>query len=115
MLKNILIYSWRILQRNPGYTLVNVAGLTLGFLVSISVFLFVYHELGYDRYHEHYDRIYRVESRIILPESSNLYAISALPTAPALKMDFPGIKKFTRIQFPMDLFVTHNREQIRER
>ena len=87
MLKNILIYSWRILQRNPGYTLVNVAGLTLGFLVSISVFLYVYHELGYDRYHEHYERIYRVESRIVLPESNNLYAISALLTALAPRQE----------------------------
>ncbi|TVQ13484.1 MAG: FtsX-like permease family protein [Bacteroidetes bacterium] len=57
---NYLKIAWRILLKNLKYTVINVAGLGLGFSVSVLLIVFVFHQLSFDRFHEKSDRIYRV-------------------------------------------------------
>ncbi len=60
MFKNYFKIVFRNARKNPLYVLINIFGLAVGMAVSILIFLFVQHELSYDRYHEKADRIYRV-------------------------------------------------------
>lgn len=60
MFKNYFKIVFRNARKNPLYVLINIFGLAVGMAVSILIFLFVQHELSYDRYHEKEDRIYRV-------------------------------------------------------
>lgn len=61
MLKNVITTSFRFLQKNRVYTLINVLGLALGLATSLLIFLYVTDELSYDRFHEDYEHIYRIQ------------------------------------------------------
>ncbi|WNJ17294.1 ABC transporter permease [Pontibacter sp. G13] len=50
----------RHLKRRWGYALITTLGLSLGMAACMLILLFVQHELSYDKYHEHSDRIYRI-------------------------------------------------------
>ena len=51
MLKNYFKILIRNTRKNPLYMFINVFGLAVGMAVSILIFLFVQHELSYDKYH----------------------------------------------------------------
>lgn len=63
MLKNVIKTSFRFLIRNRIYTLINVLGLALGLATSTLIFLYVTDELSYDKFHQDYDHIYRVQEK----------------------------------------------------
>ncbi len=63
MLKNIVKTSFRFLSKNRVYTLINVLGLALGLATSILIFLYITDELSYDKFHEDYENIYRVQEK----------------------------------------------------
>lgn len=50
----------RLLQRQPGYSLINILGLSLGLASCLLIMLFIRYELSYDRYHRNAGDIYRV-------------------------------------------------------
>lgn len=60
MLKNILKTALRSLLRHRSYSLISLSGLAIGFACCMAAFLYVQHEISYDRYHEKSDRIYRL-------------------------------------------------------
>jgi putative ABC transport system permease protein len=62
MWKNYLTVALRHLQRNKGYTFINVAGLAVGVSCCLLILLFVLHELSYDRFHENEGRIFQIVS-----------------------------------------------------
>ncbi|WP_373493672.1 ABC transporter permease [Aquiflexum sp.] len=92
MLHNYLKIFIRNLKKNPAYILINILGLSVGMAASILIFLFVQHELSYDKYHEHSDRIYRVSRAWFNPDGeTNLHlGHAAPPFGPLLKSDFEG-------------------------
>ncbi|PSL07700.1 ABC transporter permease [Cecembia rubra] len=90
MLTNYFKIFIRNLKKNPAYMLINILGLSVGMAASILIFLFVQHELSYDRYHEKSDRIYRI-SRSFFSQNGeiNLHlGHLAPPFGPLLKSDF---------------------------
>ena len=62
MLKNYLTIALRSLRKQLGYSLINITGLAIGMTCCLVILLFVRYELGYDQFHEHADRIYRIQS-----------------------------------------------------
>jgi putative ABC transport system permease protein len=60
MIRNYFKIAWRNLVKNKTYSAINIAGLSVGMAVTISIGLWVWDELSYDKYHDHYDRIVQV-------------------------------------------------------
>lgn len=60
MLQNYFKIALRNLQKNSVYSFINIAGLSIGIACSTLIFLWVADEYSYDRFHENYDRIYKV-------------------------------------------------------
>ncbi|MDR6563868.1 MULTISPECIES: ABC transporter permease [unclassified Arcicella] len=60
MLKNYLKIALRTLLRHKVYSFINIAGLATGMAVAMLIGLWIWDELSYDKYHEHYDRIAQV-------------------------------------------------------
>ncbi len=89
MLNSDMTIALRHLSRHRGYTTVNVLGLAVGLACAILIFLYVGHELSYDRYHEQADRIYRV----VFNDSAK----TPRSVGPALKADFPEVQSFLRM------------------
>ena len=60
MFKNFIITAIRNMNRQRGYTLINVSGLAVGIAACIIILLYVQNELSYDKYLKDHERIYRV-------------------------------------------------------
>src|SRR5689334_40522 len=60
MLKNYFITAWRNLVKGKLYSIINIGGLAVGMTVAILIGLWIYDEVGFDRYHKNYDSIAQV-------------------------------------------------------
>lgn len=78
------------------YTTINVAGLALGVACALLIALFVRHEIGYERYFAHSDRIVRI-SEDIQTDRAQHFAGSSPAIAPLLQGFFPGVEKAGRL------------------
>lgn len=89
MYKNYFKVAMRNLVRHRTFTVINVAGLTLGIACALFIFLIVNQELSYDRYHAKADRVYRVNKG----EPGDVDTGSPFGLAPILRTDFPEIEE----------------------
>ncbi|MBX2877396.1 MAG: ABC transporter permease [Saprospiraceae bacterium] len=62
MLRNFMLVAWRHLVRQPLYSILNVLGLAVGIAACLFILLYLDFELNYDEFHQHKDRLYRVET-----------------------------------------------------
>ncbi len=100
MFRNILLVTFRTLRKNPSYTFINLAGLTLGISAFILVNAHLHFEKSFDRFHSGQEKIYRVESRFYTGEEmTDDWAGSSNGYAPAMKSRFPDIESYTRISW----------------
>lgn len=91
MLSNFIKVAIRNLFRNSFYTIINIIGLAIGLTGAILIGLFIQSELSYDRYHNHHERVYRLESHFEIGGNIDNFAATALPLAPALQVEFPDV------------------------
>lgn len=99
MLKNYLIIAYRNLIRQKGYSLINIAGLTIGIASCIMILLFVSSELSYDRYHEKSDRIYRAGVEALFGDSHFFSAVTSGAMKDALDYEFSEVEEACRLQY----------------
>lgn len=57
MIRNYLKVAWRNLVKNKGYSFINIGGLAVGIAVAMSIGLWIYDELTYDKHVKNYDRV----------------------------------------------------------
>ncbi|MDX1410097.1 MAG: ABC transporter permease, partial [Saprospiraceae bacterium] len=97
MLRNYFKIAWRNLLRNRSYALINIVGLAIGLACFMLIMLFVRDELGYDRFHEDGDRIYRVALERKYPGRSRHYAIIPHSYAEAIHKEYPEVETTCRL------------------
>ncbi len=98
MLHNYLSVALRNLRRHPAYSLINISGLAIGMATCILILLYIQDELGYDRYHPHAERVYRIVDDIESGGQTNQTAGTPTGWGPALRRDFPEIELLVRIR-----------------
>lgn len=89
------------------YSLINLTGLIVGFSAFILIYLWVEHELNYDRFHQEHSTIFRVVENQI-NEKGLIYpvAITPAPLAPYLKSTFAEAKEVCRMSY-LNLVLRH--------
>ncbi len=97
MFKNYLTIAFRNLRRQKIYSLINISGLALGMTAFLIIAVWVWHEISYDRFHEHAGRIYRVAEKRHFPDQVRLSNRTPGPLSTALKENFPEIKSVARV------------------
>ena len=96
MLKNLLKVSIRNIFKESGYSTINILGLTIGITCSVFLFMYIFDELSYDRYHENADDIYRVVSNIQEPDNAFTWAVAQIPLADELGENYPEVERAVR-------------------
>ncbi|MBX2874748.1 MAG: ABC transporter permease [Saprospiraceae bacterium] len=96
MLSNYLTIALRNFRRQPVYTLLNIAGLTLGIAAALLIMLFITEESRFDTYHEKADRIFRISADITEPDNAFKWAVTQTPLAMQLKEDYPEVEQYVR-------------------
>lgn len=97
MLKNYLKIALRNLFKNKVYSIINVMGLTLGFLCCMLIMLHVKDELSYDKFVPNYEQIHRVALERIYPEHVNFYSIIPHSFAEVIQEEVKGVSDAIRI------------------
>ncbi len=115
MNKNLIKVIFRNMARRKLMTGVNLFGLSIAMFVALLIVFFVGHELSYDRYHQHGDRVYRVtiedsNADGLVEHWSRVYAdwVNDLPEV------FPQVEEMVRIQSFRPRNVLVERQKFRE-
>jgi putative ABC transport system permease protein len=99
MLGNYLAAAVRNLLRDRAYTLINLFGLSLGFVAAILIALYVRDEYSYDQFFPEHARTYRLTEIVEVPGRGPLpLTVSSSVDARAMKLTFPEIEEATRLQ-----------------
>ena len=95
ILRNI-IFSLRNIRKNGTYSIINIAGLSLGIAVVVLILFWVVDELNFDKYHKNLDRIYTVYEHQQYSEGQELYtSCTPFPLSQELTKNFPEVESAT--------------------
>jgi len=101
MIKNYLIIALRSFFKHKTFTFLNILGLSLGMVASLLILQYVKYERSYDTFHSNAKDIYRVNYNQWQNGKLRFECAAAVPAVgPALKNNFPEVKRFTRL-FPV--------------
>ncbi len=97
MFRNYLLITFRNLYKNRVFAIINVLG--LGIALSICIVAYFNHMFGYefDRMHENFDQIYRVNSFRDMQGRDQEYGLVPAPLGLGLKEDIPAVKGAARL------------------
>jgi putative ABC transport system permease protein len=98
MFKLNLKIALRNLWKNKGYTLINIAGLSIGMASCILIFIFIRYQLSYDQQFANRDRIYRVVSYWKYNDGEEFSQGVPMPLAPAMRNDFAMLEDVAVLQ-----------------
>ena len=96
MFRNYVKVAFRNLIKYRIHSIINILGLSIGIAISILILILVQDELSYDKYNDHWKRIYRVNR---LAEIDGTHFNGAM-TPLALKeelVNIPGVEAATRL------------------
>jgi len=116
MINNYIKIAIRNLWRNKGFTIINMLGLAIGLSACMLILIYINHELSYDKFFTHSERIYRasVDGRM----SGDFFsaAVSPAPLAPTLKSNYPEIENSIRIKnMSQEALLSNNEKKFYQR
>ena len=114
MIKNYIKTALRSFKRHKSSFLINVIGLSIGMACSILIFLWVFDELGHDRFHEDIDQIYQVMEHQSF--SGDMFTTHSTPgiLAPTLKEEVPEFQYVATYTWNMDFLFTKGDKSLKE-
>lgn len=96
MLKNYFKIAWRNARNNRLYSIVNIAGLTIGIASCLLIGIYVYNELTYDDFHRNADRIARLTMEYQYSGTKGEIAVTGTKAGPEFKRRFPQVETYVR-------------------
>ncbi len=103
MIRNYFKVAIRFFVRQKGYSLINIAGLAIGMAATMLILIYVFFELGFDRYNKDSENMYRINFHGTFGGESLDEGITPSVLAGLLLEEYPEITSAVRI------FNTENR------
>jgi putative ABC transport system permease protein len=102
MIKNYLKVALRNLFKHKGYAFINILGLAVGIAASILIFLYITHEMSYDKFHEKADRTYRITADWSNKGDSRIHQLGTpFILAQTIREKYPQVEAITQISGPV--------------
>jgi putative ABC transport system permease protein len=98
MFRNYLTIAFRTLAHNKAYSVINVAGLSIGLAVAMLIMLYTKDEVSYDRFHANTPNLYRITSRQLSPagKQESVEGNTGNLQGPKFSAGVPEIRSFVR-------------------
>jgi putative ABC transport system permease protein len=96
ILKN-LQFTIRNFRNQKLFTIVNLAGLTIGIIATSLILIYISYELSFDRFHKNSGQIFRVYATFTMGGKNQAWVQTANPLGPFLQNKFPEIEKTVRV------------------
>ena len=115
MFFNYLKIALRNIQRQKFYAFINITGLTIGFITSLLIVLYIVDEFSYDRFHNDAELIYRVNlfGRMSGQEFNSSY--SSAPVAASFVEEIPEVEQGCRIAPWADISIVYMEDAYTEK
>ncbi|MGB3466650.1 MAG: ABC transporter permease [Cyclobacteriaceae bacterium] len=97
MLKNYFIVALRNIINNKGYSVINIAGLSLGVTCCLLLLLYIQDEMTYDKHHPDLNNIYRVNTYFESERGSDALAATSPPVAMTMVREIPEVETAVRV------------------
>lgn len=97
MFKNYIKTAWRNLARNKFYSVINIAGLTVGLAIGILILFWVQDEFSFDSFHQNASNIYRMELFGGTGASKQIWEVTVAPMGPLAKQELPTVQNQVRV------------------
>lgn len=96
MIKHYFTIAWRNLTKNSGFSLINLAGLSIGMAASALIFLWVNYEHSIDDFHINKDRIYQAWNKTIHNGEISCWSVTPQIMAKTIQKDYNEIELTAR-------------------
>ncbi|MCB8999656.1 MAG: ABC transporter permease [Bacteroidales bacterium] len=107
MLRNFILSAFRNISRQKLYSFINIFGLAVSLMAVIFIFLWVYDELSFDRFHENADRLYRVEEDQMYDNGAYHVNVTPWVSGPVWQERIPEIEMSCRVKSTGSLLVRY--------
>jgi putative ABC transport system permease protein len=98
VLKNYIIIALRNFNRHKGFSFINIFGLAIGIACCLLIFLYVFDEMSYDKYHEKAGQVYRVGLHGFINNNEFDGVVTCAPMAQTLINELPEVTTATRVR-----------------
>lgn len=96
MLQNYVLIALRNLRKHFNYSIINIAGLSLGLTVCLLLTIWVRHELSFDTFHKNYGQLYRLSMEYSFGGQTSKTPVSPTALLPALEENFEEVEAGVR-------------------
>ncbi|MDH5399969.1 MAG: ABC transporter permease, partial [Cyclobacteriaceae bacterium] len=110
MYKNYLIIIWRTFRKEKGFAGINLLGLLLGIVTSLTIFLWVQDEMKYNTHTKDNDRLYKVMTR--LNSFNKQIWNTPYPLRGVLLEQYPFVEQAFSVSWARPLTVTRENERL---
>ena len=93
-----ITYAIRVLLKNKFYSFLNIFGLAIGLSVAMIIMLYVQKDYSFDKHHENWEQIYRIESRYKIGGKDDEFALTSTVLAEMMAETYPEIQSYVRFQ-----------------
>lgn len=114
MIRNYFTIALRNLRKHSFYSLINIAGLSVGVSICFIILLFVFNEWSYDKHFATADRVYRVRSEIKFGGNHWKMTYAPAPMAATLASDYPEVEATVRFRERGSYLVKRTTENFKE-
>jgi len=97
MLRNYFTVALRNILKHKFFSVINLAGLTVGITACLFIFIYVKDELSYDRFHSQAEHIYRIGLMGRMSGQEFNTTNSSYAVGPAMVSEIPGVTDCVRL------------------
>ncbi|HET9826775.1 MAG TPA: ABC transporter permease [Chitinophagaceae bacterium] len=109
MIKNYFKTAWRSFLARKSFSVINVAGLSVGMAGAIVILLWLQNEISFDKFHSHKNELYQVYGLTNSTDGHpSAIPVVSQPLGPALKQKFPEVEAQTRVKDETSFLLTAN-------
>ncbi len=101
------------MNKNKGYTFINILGLAVGLSAVILLLLLIQFEISFDKFHDKADRIFQIYRSG--EGYSRFVTLTPAPLAPAMEKDFPEVLVATRFRPTSNVHISYDRKNFFEK
>lgn len=108
MLKSILTTALRNILRQKSFSIINLAGLSVGMSLALLIIMIVRDQYTFDNFHRQADKIYRINTRALRTNGgAEPYASTPMPLGKAVVEDYTFAEKVVRLDRWFDSDATY--------
>jgi len=97
MVKNYLKIAFRVIKHQFSYSALNILGLAIGLTCATYIYVYIQHEVSYDRFHHRAEHIYRADFTISVEGQEVTIAVAPTALLPAVEREFPEVISGVRL------------------